>query len=89
MISEEKLVHIVHLMVEGVQKAGLVEYSDHDAAIREARRAALLWLKQVGGAEEDARKRILTQKNPPMENTPQWDNLYQKYLEDELKKRGG
>lgn len=89
MISDEKMGHIVHLMLEGVKKAGLVEFVKEEEAIREGKKVCLLYLQGLNAAQEVARKRILTQKNPPLEGSPQWETLYQKYLEEEVQKRGG
>jgi len=89
MISEEKMVHIVHLMLDGIKKAGLVELPKEEEAIREARRTCLLFLNHLNSVADLARQRILSQKNPPQEHTSQWDNLYQKYLEEEWRKKGG
>jgi hypothetical protein len=47
------------------------------------------YIQQINAASETVRKKILSQKNPPREGTPQWDNLYQKYLEEEVQKKGG
>lgn len=89
MISEEKMIHIIHLMLDGVKKAGLVEFPRQEEAVREGKKACLLYIKHVNDAGDVARARILSQKNPPMEGSPQWENLYQKYLEEEVQKRGG
>jgi len=89
MISEEKMVHIVHLLIDGLYKADFVDYSDDDAALREAKRVCLQYMNQVNKVTELARKRILSQKNPPLENSRQWDTLFQKYYEEEVQKIGG
>jgi uncharacterized protein len=88
MISEEKMTHIVHLLVDGIWKSDLVDYSDEDAAMRESKRVALQYLQQLQAVGDIARKRIMTQKNPPMENTPQWEVLFQKYYDEEMAKHG-
>ena len=89
MISEEKMVHIVHLVIDGLYKADFVDYADDDAALREAKRVCLQYMNQVNKVTELARKRILSQKNPPLENSRQWDTLFQKYYEEEAQKIGG
>ena len=81
MISDEKMSHIVHLMMNGLEREGLVTFSNKDSAIREAHKISNLYLGNLKGAADAARQRILSQKNSPVENSPQWDNLYQKYLE--------
>lgn len=88
MISEEKMIHIVHLMIDGIYHDDLVDYSDEDEALKEAKKVCLHWLSAANSTTEIARKRISTQKNAPMESTPQWDILFNKYLEEEMKKKG-
>lgn len=89
MLSDEKISHVVHLMLDGIEKAGLVAFAAKDEAIREARKAVNQFVTQLGGAAEAARNRILSQKNAPPEHSRQWETLYQKYYEEELRKRGG
>ena len=89
MISEEKMIHVVHLMLDGIKKAGMVEFPNGDETIREGKKICLLYLKNLSGAADAARQRILSQKNPPLEGSPQWETLYHKYFEEEVQKRGG
>ncbi len=89
MISEEKIVHILHLMVDGLEKAGLATYSNKDEAIHEAKKVCFSFVSQLGSVADLARQRILSQKNPPPENSPQWETLYRKYYEEEMQKKGG
>lgn len=89
MISEEKMIHIVHLLLDGIEKAGLATFPDKPMAMREAKRAALTYQASMEACAEIARKRISSQKNPPPENSRQWDTLYAKYYEEEVQKKGG
>jgi hypothetical protein len=89
MISEEKMAHVVHMMLEAIEKAGLVRFPDKGTALREAKRIGNGYLNQFKNAEEAARRRIETQKKPPPEFSQEWDTLYSKYLEEELRKLGG
>ena len=89
MISEEKMGHIIHLLLDAVEKNGMVTYPDKARALREAKRIGIVYLQQFNAAEEAARRRILSQKKPPPEFSQEWDTLYQKYLEEEFRKLGG
>lgn len=89
MISEEKLGHIVHLILDGVERAGHASFTDKGAALREAKKVGNGFLKQYEAATESARRRISSQKSPPPEFSIEWDTLYQKYLEEEFRKLGG
>jgi len=88
-ISEEKMTHIVHLILDGLHTQGLVDFSPKEEALREAKRVCLGYIQQVNAASDIVRQKISSLKNPPREGTPQWDTLYQKYLEEEIQKKGG
>jgi hypothetical protein len=88
-ISDEKMSHVIHLMLDGLEKAGLARFPKKDEALREAKKVGNRYLVHLGEAEEAARKRISSMKNAPPEFSPQYQNLYQKFHEEELKKRGG
>jgi uncharacterized protein len=89
MISEEKMVHVLHLMLDGLEKAKFVSYPNKDLAVREAKKVCFKIVSQMASVGDIARKRISTQKNPPPENSAQWDVLYRKYYEEEARKIGG
>jgi len=89
MISDEKVIHILHLVLDGLEKDGLVKFSSKEEAIHEAKTVTLKYITNINSAGDAARKRITSQKNPPPEFSPQWDTLYRKYYEEELRKRGG
>ena len=89
MISEEKMIHICHLMIDGIWKADMVDYPDEDEALKEAKKICLQFVSHLNHVGDAVRKRILSQKNPPMEGSPQWEVLYHKYYEEESRKVGG
>jgi len=89
MISEEKMSHILHLMLDGVEKAGLASFVDKERAIREARKVCFQYISQVNAIGETARNRVLAMKNPPPEFSSQWEILYRKFYEEEMRKKGG
>lgn len=89
MISEEKMVHVLHLMMDGLEKQKYVSYPDKDLAVREAKKICFKIVKAMAGVADAARLRITTQKNPPPEHSSQWETLYRKYYEEEARKIGG
>lgn len=89
MISEEKLSHILHLMIRGLKTAGYADFPNEEMAIREGRLVCNKFLVQLNQVSENVRKRILSMKNAPQEHTTQWDNLYQKFYDEEMAKLGG
>ena len=89
MISDEKMLHVLHLMIEGLEKEGYASYPSKEKALHEAKIACFNHIKSLNEVAENARKRILSQKNPPPEFSPQFETLYRKYYEEEIRKKGG
>jgi uncharacterized protein len=89
MISDDKMSHVIHLMLDGLEKAGLARFPRKEEALREAKKVGNKYLVSLTEAEAAARLRITSQKNPPPEFSPQFQTLYQKYYEEEIRKRGG
>lgn len=89
MISEEKMTHIINLIFKGLEREGFVTYSDQALALREAKKVGIHYINEMKAVADIARNRILSQKNHPPELSSQWATLYQKYYEEELRKKGG
>ena len=89
MLSEEKIFHITHLILDGIWKDDMVEYPNEDETMREAKKVLLKYISQLTNVGEIAKERIRSQKNAPPESSPQWEVLYKKYYEEELRKHGG
>ena len=86
-ISEERVTHISHLVSEGIWKDDLVDFTSDEKALKEIKKVFLNYLLMEDKADEAARMKIdsLSRKIP--EGSPEWDTLYRKYFEEELKKK--
>jgi hypothetical protein len=87
MLSEDRQTHIAHVIVDGIWEDDLVEYSDEDQAIREAKWVVVEYVKHETNVDETVRTRILSQKKGVMEGSREFDILYKKYYEEEQSKR--
>ena len=58
MIADEKIIHIVHLMLDGLENAGMVEYADKDKATREAKKVCLKFVSHMNAARDVAKNLI-------------------------------
>src|SRR5690606_21752622 len=86
--SADKLNLLAHLIDDRLYNDDLVDFVDEDEGLRYFKRV----LNQYFGAEEEiiqkVRKKILSQSNPPFEGSRDWDILYKKYLEEEMRRAG-
>jgi hypothetical protein len=87
-ISEERLSHFAHLIVDTLYDDDLVDYSDDDKAMRVAIKAAVQWGKDETNFDEAVRAKVASLKRNLIEGTPEWDIMYKKYYEEEMNRRG-
>jgi hypothetical protein len=82
-LSEDRQTHLAHVIIDGIWNDDLVEYSDEDQAIREAKRVIIEYVKRETTVDEAVRQKILTLKRGVFEGSREYDLLYKKYYEEE------
>ncbi len=88
-LSEDRQARFAHVIVDGVWGDDLVDFTDDDEALRAAKRAIVLFVKQEGDIAERIRQKVLSLKRNVVEGSPEWDTMYRKYYEEEIRKSGG
>jgi uncharacterized protein len=86
LFSEDRIYHIAHLIIDCIWKDDLVDYKNEDKAVREARKVLVAYFSKDDRADEVVRKRIQSLKKGVYEGSREWDILYKKYYEEEMKK---
>ncbi len=87
-LSEERLSHIAHLVVDGIYNDDIADYTDDDAALRAAKKGLADFVKILADVETSARAKVASLKRGVVEGSPEWDIMYSKYFEEELQRRG-
>jgi hypothetical protein len=85
-LSEDRQTHLAHIIIDGIWKDDLVEYTDEDSAIREAKRVIIEYVKRETSVDEAVRQKIITLKRGVLEGSREFDLLYKKYYEEEQQK---
>jgi len=86
-LSESRISHLAHLVVDGLWKNDLVDFPNEGRALAEAKRLLHAFFQQEDQLDERVRKKIqsLSRSVPP--GSREWDILYRKYLEEEMRKQ--
>jgi uncharacterized protein len=84
--SEERIYHIAHLITDCIWKDNLVDYTDEEKAVREARRTLIDYFSKDEKVDDMVRKKIASLKKTVYEGSRDWDVLYKKYYEEEMGK---
>jgi uncharacterized protein len=87
-VSEDRQNHLAHIIVDGIWKDDLIDYTDDDLAIRAAKLAVAAWVKEELELDGVVRAKVASLKRNVLEGTPEWDVMYSKYYEEESRKRG-
>ncbi len=86
-LSEDRISHISHLISDGIWKDDLVDFEKDKEVLDEIKRILTHYLQVEDDADEHARTTIRSlSKNIP-EGSPEWEVLYRKYFEEEIKKK--
>lgn len=88
-ISRDKLNKIAHTVADALAEVQEVEFLEDRNTIRqEARKALEKLLNDELKLDQAARLKISSQRKIILEGSQEWDILYRKYYNDEVKKLG-
>lgn len=87
-LSEERLNHFAHLITDGIWNDDLVDYTDDDTAVKLAKRALSKFVSEFAEIDSKVRGMVASLKRNVPEGSPEWDVMYNKYFEEEMRRRG-
>ncbi len=88
-ISRDKLNKLAHVVADTLADIDSVEFQEDRNTIRqEARKALEKLLTEELRIDQAARLKISSQRKIILEGSQEWDILYRKYYNDEVKKLG-
>ena len=88
-ISRDKLNKLAHVVADTLAEINEVEFLEDRNTIRqEARKALERLLTEELRIDQAARLKISSQRKIILEGSQEWDILYRKYYNDEVKKLG-
>ncbi len=88
-ISRDKLNKIAHTVADTLAEIPEVDFLEYRNTIRqEARKALEKLLMEELKIDQAARLKISSQRKIILEGSQEWDILYRKYYNDEVKKLG-
>lgn len=86
-LSENRISHLAHLIIDGLWKEDLADFPNEARALAETKSALAEFFNLEDRFDEIVRQKIqsLSRSIPP--GSREWDILYRKYREEELKKQ--
>ena len=88
-LSREKINKLAHAVADTLAELDNVDFVEDRNSIRlEARRVLELLMAQEARIDAAARQKIESQRRTILEGSQEWDILYRKYYNEEVKKLG-
>ena len=88
-LSREKINKLAHAVADTLAEMDNVDFIEDRNSIRlEVRRVLELLMAQEAKIDAAARQKIESQKRTILEGSQEWDILYRKYYNEEVKKLG-
>ena len=88
-VSRDKVNKVAHVITDALAEMGEVEFLEDRNTLRlEVRKILEDLLNQEEKIDQAARHKIENQKRTILEGSQEWDILYRKYYNEEVKKLG-
>ena len=88
-LTDDKVNKLAHVVADTLAEIDEVEFLEERNMIRqEARKALIKLLLEEVKIDQAARRKIASQQKVIPEGSQEWDILYRKYYNDEVKKLG-
>jgi hypothetical protein len=86
-LSESRISHLAHLVVSGLKREDMAEFPNEGLVLSETKRVLHEFFEREDQFDELVRQKIqsLSRYIPP--GSREWDVLYRKYLEEEMRRQ--
>jgi hypothetical protein len=86
-LSESRISHLAHLIVNGLGKENLADFSHEGRALAETKRVIHEFFRREDDIDEVVRRKIMSLSRQVPAGSREWDVLYRKYFEEEMRKQ--
>ncbi|HEX7230126.1 MAG TPA: DUF507 family protein [Candidatus Binatia bacterium] len=85
--SEGRISHLAHLIMNGLREQKLAEFPNERRALLETKQALSDFFQREDQIDDIVRHKIGSLSRPVPPGSREWDILYRKYFEEELRKQ--
>ena len=90
MLSDDKITHLSHVILASLKRMPAATLDGDEAKVlRLIKRVLASELEQEAAIDRTVRQRLASYARPLVEGTQEWDVLYRKFSEEELRRRVG
>jgi hypothetical protein len=86
-LSEDKISHLSHVLTDAGEAQGTLKFPDKVKARNVLKDILTRYCKLEDEIDDTVRKKLASYSKNYMEGSREWDVLYRKHFEEEMKKR--
>lgn len=88
LLSEEKISHLAHRVLDGLsEEPDLKWLVEEEKVLREIKKVIVAELRLEEAMDRLVRQRLASYSRPIAEGSPEWEILYRRFFNEELRKR--
>jgi hypothetical protein len=85
-LSENRISHLAHLVMDGLRKGKLAEFPSEGRALSETKQVLHEFFQVEDHIDDIVRQKIMSLSRHVPPGSREWDVLYRKYFEEETRK---
>lgn len=86
-LSESRISHLAHLVMDGLRKTGLADFQNEGRALAHTKQALHGFFQREDEIDDLVRQKINSLSRHVPAGSREWDVLYRKYFEEEARKQ--
>ena len=87
-LTEERILFLARESLNRIRNEGLAEMPNFPLALRTGRALLAEWCEKGDSIDAIARRKIASMKRDIVEGSNEWNLLYRRYRDEELRKKG-
>ena len=85
-LSENRISHLAHLILNGLRKETFANFSNEGRALADTKQVLQEFFQSEDHIDDVVRQKIMSLSRQVPPGSREWDVLYRKYFEEEMKK---
>ncbi len=86
-ISEDRISHLAHLILERLWRDDLADYSDEARTLEALKNSITSYFAVAEEIDETVRKKLASYAQAKVPGSREWEILYQKFYQEEMARR--
>jgi hypothetical protein len=87
-LSEDRILYLARESLVRMRDEGLADIPNFQTALRQAREVIAGWVEKGDEVDALVRRKIVSLRRGVVEGSAEWEILYRRYREEELRKKG-